>query len=243
MRRAAVLGRPVGHSLSPLLHRAAYRALGLDWTFEAIETGVGQLAERLADSGPEWAGFACTMPLKRATLELADTSSARARAVGAANTLVHGGTGTWAADNTDVDGIMAALAEHGVRPGAVTVLGAGGTAQAVVAALAEMGTPACSVLVRDPNRTAELCATAERAGVAVRLGALDDAAALDADLVISTLPAGAADRAVGGAGGTVVSGALMLLHQAVRQVELMSGTRPPVEPMREALRAALPGVA
>ncbi|HEY2983086.1 MAG TPA: shikimate dehydrogenase [Jatrophihabitantaceae bacterium] len=260
--RAAVLGRPVAHSLSPLLHRAAYGELGLDWEFDAIETGVAELAGLLASSGSEWAGFACTMPLKRVALELAESASARASAVGAANTLLPR-SGGWLADNTDVAGMLAALGEAGVRPATATVLGAGGTAQAAVVALAELGLGRCSVLVRDRSRAAEVVRTAERVGIQVELGTLDDAAG---DLVISTLPAGAADAlaarswragqalldvvyspwptplatAVASAGGTVVSGALMLLHQAARQVELMTGQPAPVAAMRTALRAAAP---
>jgi shikimate dehydrogenase len=260
--RAAVLGRPVTHSLSPVLHRAAYGALGLDWDFDAIETGVADLAGLLASSGPEWAGFACTMPLKRVALELADSVSARASTVGAANTLLPRSAG-WSADNTDVAGILAALGEASVRPATATVLGAGGTAQAAVVALAELGLGRCSVLVRDGSRAAEVIRTAERAGIEVEVGALDDAAG---DLVISTLPAGAADAlaarswragqalldvvyspwptplavAVAAAGGTVVSGALMLLHQAARQVELMTGRAAPVDAMRAALLASVP---
>jgi shikimate dehydrogenase len=257
--RAAVLGRPIAHSLSPALHAAAYRALGLDWTFEAIDTGVADLPGLLAASGSDWAGFACTMPLKRAALDLADDASPRAVMVGAANTLLRR-AGRWSADNTDVDGIVSALAEQGVRPAAVTVLGAGGAAAAAVVALAETGLQRCAVLVRDVSRTQELRATAKRAGVEIRLGALDDDA-LGADLVVSTLPPGAADglaarswssrqalldvvyspwptplaSAVAAAGGTVVSGASMLLHQAARQVELMTGRSAPVEAMRAAL--------
>ena len=88
MRRAAVLGRPVAHSLSPVLHAAAYRALDLAWMFEAIDTGVDDLAPLLGSRGPEWVGFACTMPLKRAVLDVASTVSARAVAVGAGNTRI-----------------------------------------------------------------------------------------------------------------------------------------------------------
>jgi shikimate dehydrogenase len=263
---AAVLGRPVEHSLSPVLHRAAYAALGLDWTYDAIDCGVDELPDVLAERAG-WAGFSCTMPLKHALLDVATEVRPRARAVGAANTLITGPDG-WIADNTDVGGIVAALTEHRIVPGSVTVLGAGGTAQAAVAALAATGLDHCTVLVRDRARAARLLATAQRAGLAVELGALDpESAALGADLVISTLPAGAADPVAGiawrpgqavfdvayadwptrlaaaaeAAGATVVSGALMLLHQAAEQVELMTGRPAPVEAMRAALSAALSG--
>jgi shikimate dehydrogenase len=257
-----VLGRPITHSLSPVLHGAAYRTLGLDWTFTAIDVGPDELAELLGSRGPEWAGFACTMPLKRAVVQAADAVSPRASTVGAANTLLHRPGGGWAAENTDVAGIATALREAGVVPSTVAVLGAGGTAQAAVVALAESGLDRCSVLVRDAGRTADLVATAERAGIEVEVAPLRRPSA---DLVISTLPPGAADpladevsagalldvvyapwptrlaAAVAAAGRTVVSGAPMLLHQAAAQVELMTGRPAPVEAMRAALRAAAPG--
>jgi shikimate-5-dehydrogenase len=258
-RRAAVLGRPISHSLSPVLHRAAYQALGLDWTFDAIDVGPDELAELVRSRGPDWVGFACTMPLKRAVLAVADVVAPRAAAVGAANTLLHRPEGGWSADNTDVAGIVAALHEAGVAPRTASVLGAGGTAQAAVVALAALGLPRCTVLVRDVARTADLVQTAARAGIEVDVGSLGDAVG---DLVISTLPAGAADslaarpwrpgqalldvvyapwptrlaRAVANAGGVVVSGALMLLHQAAAQVELMTGRPAPVQAMRAALQ-------
>jgi shikimate dehydrogenase len=259
-----VLGRPIAHSLSPVLHGAAYRALGLDWTFDAIDVGVAELAPLVASSGAEWAGFACTMPLKRAVLDVAEETTPRAAAVGAGNTLLHRVDGGWTADNTDVAGIVAALREAGAgTPATVTVLGAGGTAQAAVVALAELGVGRCIVQVRDVARTAQVVATAERAGVEIDLAPLGDSRA---DLVISTLPPGAADpiadrvragalldavytpwptrlaAAASESGSTVVSGALMLLHQAVVQVELMTGQPAPVEAMRAALRNHTPSL-
>jgi shikimate dehydrogenase len=261
---AAVLGRPVGHSLSPVLHRAAYDALGLRWTYSAIDCGEAELAGVLA-ARPEWAGFSCTMPLKRAVLEVADEVAPVARAVGAGNTLLPRPGGGWRADNTDVAGIVASLAEHGVEPGSVALLGAGGTAQAAVVALAAAGFDAVTVLVRDPSRTAELRVTAEVVGLRLAVGTLGSP--VTSDLVVSTLPPGAADALAAGpwrsgqtvldvvyspwptalaggaaAGGArVISGALMLLHQAAAQVALMTGREPPVGAMRAALAAAVPG--
>jgi len=260
-----VLGRPISHSLSPVLHGGAYRALSLDWQFTAIDLGADELASFLRSRGPEWVGFAATMPLKRAVLERADTASARAIAVGAGNTLLRRPDGGWTADNTDVAGIVTALTDAGVRPRTATVLGAGGTAQAAVVALAELGLSRCIVLVRDVARTADVVQTGRRAGIEVQVGSLDDATG---DLVVSTLPPGAADplaarpwgagqalldvvyapwptrlaAAVGSAGGVVVSGALMLLHQAAVQVELMTGRPAPVEAMRAALREHTPAL-
>jgi shikimate dehydrogenase len=262
---AGVLGRPVAHSLSPLLHRTAYAALGLDWTYEAIDCGAEELAAVL-DERSGWAGFSCTMPLKHAVLDVAAEVRPLARAAGSANTLVPGPDG-WVADNTDVAGIVAALAEYAVAPRTVTVLGAGGTAQSVLAALLALGVDTCTVLVRDPARAGRVLDTAERLGVAVAVESLrPGAAALAADLVVSTLPARAGDAyagrpwtptqavldvaydpwpsalgaAAGRGGAKVVSGALMLLHQAAVQVELMTGQEPPVDEMRVALRTAVP---
>jgi shikimate dehydrogenase len=266
-RRAAVLGRPVAHSLSPVLHRAAYAALGLNWAYDAIECDEDGLAPVLA-ARAGWAGFSCTMPLKRAVLVVADEVAPRAAAVGAGNTLLPLAGGGWRADNTDLTGIAEALREAGVRASSATVLGAGGTAQAAVVALGRAGTTRCAVLVRDVTRTAEVRRAAAAVGVTLDVGRLDpDSPHLAADLVVSTLPAGAADAlagrewhagqsvldavydpwptklaaAVASAGGTVVSGAAMLLHQAGAQVELMTGRAAPVAAMRAALRAAAPG--
>jgi shikimate dehydrogenase len=264
--RAGVLGRPISHSLSPVLHRAAYAALGLDWTYDAVDCGVDDLPAVLA-ARADWAGFSATMPLKHALLDVAAIVRPTAADIGAANTLLPGPEG-WIADNTDVAGIVAALRAAGVAPTTVTVLGAGGTAQAALAALRTLEVGEVSVLVRDRSRSFALLGTAERLGVAVSLGDLStDAAALDASLVISTLPPGAADplaerswsprQAVldvvyvpwptalaaqaSAAGATVVSGAAMLLQQAAEQVRLMTGRDAPVEAMRAALLAAAPG--
>lgn len=257
-----MLGRPIAHSLSPALHRAAYAALGLDWTYEKIDCGVDELPGVLA-ARDGWAGFSATMPLKHALLDVASAVAPLAVTIGSANTLVPGPEG-WIADNTDVAGIAAALRERDVVPRSVTILGAGGTAQAVLGAL---DVPSCTVLVRDESRAGPLLATAVRLGIAVSVGRLTiEAAGLDADLVVSTLPRGAADplatrnwrptqavldvvyapwptplaEAAAGDGATVVSGALLLLHQAAAQVELMTGRAAPVEAMRAALRTAAP---
>jgi shikimate dehydrogenase len=266
-RRAAVLGRPIAHSLSPALHRAAYAALGIDWAYTAIDCGADELSGVLAERN-DWAGFSCTMPLKRVALDAADEVDALAAAVGAANTLLPRTAGGWVAHNTDVHGVVESVQRDGAMPRSATVLGAGGTAQAVVVALAQIGLRSCSALVRDPERTKQLRDTARRAGVDVTIEPLAvDATSLAADLVISTLPREAADPFAGfswrdgqtvldvvydpwptvlaeraaACGATVRSGALMLLHQAAAQVELMTGRIAPVESMRVALRAARPG--
>jgi shikimate dehydrogenase len=266
---AAVLGSPVAHSLSPVLHRAAYAALGLtEWRYEAIECAESGLAPLLAGSAPAVVGYSCTMPLKRQVLAVATSASSRATAIGAGNTLLRVAAG-WHADNTDWRGIRDALFDKGITaPDKVVILGAGGTAQAALAALSDAHE--ITVLVREPARATELLATAKRLAVDVRVArldaAFDRAELVGADLVISTLPARAADplavlpwhsgqalldviyhpwptelaRSAGQGGATVISGASLLLYQAAGQVELMTERTAPVEAMRAALLAASP---
>ncbi|GAA3238117.1 shikimate dehydrogenase [Nonomuraea helvata] len=275
--RAAVMGSPIGHSLSPYLHRAAYQAMGLDgWSYEAFECDEARLPGLLGElvpvrgQGPDdadaWAGLSLTMPLKRAVLPLLDTVSELALEVGGANTVVFR-DGLRHGHNTDVHGIEQALAEAGVpAPRSATVLGGGATAASALAALRNLGLFSATLLVRDPARAGETVEVAERLGVALAVETFDKLDALTrVDLVVSTLPGGAADAfadrlarvpalfdvvyspwptsaaaAVQAAGGTVVGGFSMLLHQAVRQVELMTGrTDVPVEIMRAAGEAEL----
>ena len=270
-RRAAVLGSPIEHSLSPVLHGAAYRALDLQgWHYDKIECDEAGLPRLVDSMGPEWAGLSLTMPLKRVALTVADEVSPLAGAVGAANTLVFppdGPAGGRLADNTDVAGMISALREAGLaQVEQAVILGAGGTAQAALAAVRELGHQSPIVLVRNLARTSELRETAERLGMqpVISDGLLTEPLPA-ADLVISTLPGGAADPLTTtrwkpdtvvldvvyapwptpfagsalAAGCTVVSGLTVLLYQAVAQVELMTGHPGPVEAMRTALVAAV----
>lgn len=168
--RAAVLGSPIAHSLSPALHTAAYRALGLaDWTYQAIECDEAALPGLLGALGPEWAGLSLTMPLKRAVLPLLDRADPLVAEVGGANTVVLAG-GTRTGYNTDIPGIVISLREAGVRlPGPVLVLGAGATACSALAALRRAGASQASVAMRDPARAGPLLEVASRAGMQVRL--------------------------------------------------------------------------
>jgi len=158
--RAAVLGRPVAHSLSPLLHRAAYAALGLtDWTYDALDVGAEDLPTLLAGLGEEWRGFSVTMPCKQAAVDAADQVEPLPRLLHAANTLVRTDAG-WRAENTDVNGIGMALQLAGVeRVGSATIIGAGGTAVAAAVALSSLGAEHVDVVVRDPSRAADLPAS------------------------------------------------------------------------------------
>ena len=134
VHKAAVVGKPIAHSLSPVIHNAGYAAAGLDgWSYTRIECAAAELADLVAGLGPEWAGLSVTMPGKEAALAVAAEVSPVAAAVGAANTLVRRPDGSWYADNTDVTGMVEVLTVAGGGTGAtVTVLGAGGTARAAL---------------------------------------------------------------------------------------------------------------
>lgn len=201
-RRAAVVGSPVAHSLSPVLHGAAYTELGLsDWTFDRIDCPADELAARVAALAPDWVGLAVTMPDKRAALALADERTERATSVGAANTLLRLPDGRWRADCTDVAGVTGALtAAGGYRstPGATgLVLGAGGTAAAALVGLAELGVTDVVLVVREPARATDARATADRIGVTLDVRRWDStdlgALAAKSAVVVSTVPAAGAD--------------------------------------------------
>jgi shikimate dehydrogenase len=268
VRKAAVIGSPIEHSLSPVLHNAAYAALGLDWEYTRLECTEDQVASLVASLGPEWVGLSCTMPTKRAALAVASSVTSRASAVGAANTLVRNGS-EWHADCTDVDGVVGALREKGFSGGSRgVVIGAGGTATAVLAGFAAMGVSSVSLVVRDPSRTSEAVETASRVGVSVEVLALSSvdlgSLAAASDVLVSTVPAEATvplasalarapyvldviyhpwptpvATAVSQAGTRLATGLDMLLHQAFGQVEQFTGKPAPQDVMREALAAEL----
>jgi shikimate dehydrogenase len=262
--RAAVIGRPIGHSLSPLLHRAAYAALGLtDWTYDALDLGAEDVPVLLAGLGEEWRGFSVTMPCKQAAVDAADDLTPLPRLLHAANTLVHTADGGWRAENTDVHGIGMALQLAGVREAErAAVIGAGGTAAAAAVALAELGVRQVDVVVRNPDRAGDLRRVLDVLRVPATVHRLTGAR-IDAPLVVSTVPVDAqpalldlgwrpgqtvldvvyapwptplAQRVVG-AGGAVVSGLEMLFWQATAQVELITGQPAPIAEMRAALDA------
>jgi shikimate dehydrogenase len=206
-RRAAVLGSPVAHSLSPVLHGAAYEALGLDgWSYERVECDAEALPGFVAGLAEDWVGLSVTMPGKRAALEVASSASWRARRLGVANTLVRGESG-WVADCTDVDGVAGALRGAGVRsvPGIAAgtvdavLLGAGGTASAAVGALYDLGNEAVTVVVREPARAADTLEVARAYGMsrrAIRFDELHDSDLSTAKALINTTPAGSVDEAL-----------------------------------------------
>ncbi|RNE66561.1 shikimate dehydrogenase [Cryobacterium tepidiphilum] len=254
-RRLAVLGAPVSHSKSPALHRAAYRQLGLDWEYTAQDVAPGELGAFLGTLGPDWLGLSLTMPFKHEALPLLTERDRVAQVTGAANTLLLSepgadGTRTVAGFNTDVVGIVRALADAGITAvSSVAVLGAGATAASAVMAAAELGAESVELIARTPAKAAPLVELGRSLGLVVVVS--DLATVPDASravgLVVSTLPGGtrldvefpAALRqhatlldvayapwpsALGAswqeAGGTALSGLGMLLHQALIQVRI-----------------------
>ena len=201
-RRCAVLGDPVAHSLSPALHGAAYVERGLDdWSYSSRRVPEGTLADVLAgldrqdagEPGPlgRWRGLSVTAPLKREALAAAATATEGARRAGGANTLVRDEAG-WHADNTDVPGAAAAVAERApdLRPRTVTVLGGGATAASTALAMVDAGATTVRLLVRSPERAAATARTVadHPAGPAVEVLDLGSAA-LTGEVLVSTIPA------------------------------------------------------
>ncbi len=267
-RRCAVLGRPIAHSLSPVLHRAGYRVVGLDWTYDAYDVGAEELTGFLAGLDRSWRGLSLTMPLKRAVLPLLDDLDERARQAGAANTVLLE-EGRRVGANTDIPGAAAAIRErHRGSVERALLLGGGATAASALLALADLGCREARLVVRDPSRVG---ATLEAAGrhpapPHVEVRTLGDAAPEAGwDIVVSTVPAAAQDdrllafaaaapvvfdvgyepwptRLAARAeaeGGVVVSGLDLLVHQAAGQFLLMTGREAPVGAMRAAGEATL----
>lgn len=261
--RAAVLGSPIAHSLSPALHRAAYEALGLDWTYDAVEVTSADLEAFVRGLAPDWAGLSLTMPLKQTVLPLLHERSRLVEITGAANTVVVK-DGELVGHNTDVAGIVAALREAGVeKVSRAAIIGAGATAASAIVAVHDLGGHHVRVLARTPSKVEALRPIAAAVGVELRVGELHPLELEDRwpEVIISTVPAGALDdfgsdpsgdvptlldvvyapwptplaAAYAAAGGTVVWGGEMLLHQAAAQVELMTGHRAPLDAMRSAL--------
>lgn len=261
-----MLGRPVAHSLSPVLHTAAYRATGLvDWTYVAHDVGAAELRDFVAMRDASWRGLSLTMPLKEVAFEVATTVSETARITGAINTLARRPDLGWDADNTDVHGIGAALAQV-PHDGSAVVLGAGATARSAIVALARLGVTRLVLGVRGDARPQTL-RVAQECGLVVDVVPLSAWAAHAERLVVSTLPPQGAAAAAGAFGDdrregtlmdvvyadwptplaraadrvglTVISGLDMLVHQAAEQFRLFTGCTPPLQDMYAAGRAAL----
>jgi shikimate dehydrogenase len=199
-KRVALLGHPVGHSRSPAMHNAAFRELGLDWRYEAVDVEperFGEVLRSLPDEG--FVGANVTIPHKLRALEAADDPTEVARIVGAANTLSFAG-GRVRADNTDVEGFLAALREQlpaapaGMR---ALVLGAGGAARAVVYALLSAGTDSVQVWNRHPERARELVADLAPAARNTALQSATEPSPSSIDLLVNATSLGMIDSHAG----------------------------------------------
>lgn len=263
-RRCAVLGSPIAHSLSPALHRAAYRELGLtNWTYDRFEVAESALVDVVAQCDPSWRGLSVTMPLKATVLHLGEVDAV-AELAGAGNTLIFDDDAR-RVYNTDVGGLVWAVrqvsADAMVR---VTILGAGATARSALVSAAQLGAERVTVIARTPGRAAPLQALGERLDVVVDVRAWSTELPA-ADLVLATATAGAVDamaadvaasspvifdaiyhpwptalaEAAGQAGRTVLNGLDLLVGQALLQLQLMTGRTVPAEVLYEAGNAAL----
>lgn len=261
-RRCAVLGDPVAHSLSPVLHRAAYAETGLGWEYDACRVPAGGLAEFLAGLDDTWVGLSVTMPLKREALAAANRASALAEQAGSANTLLRTDDG-WHADNTDVPGAVSALAErYPAMIDAATVLGGGATAASAGLALVERGARRLRLLVRTPANAGPAVAAIRAHAAAPDVEVLTLGAPVLGDVVVSTIPAQAqtgdlVERVAAtpvvfdvvydpwptplarAATGILISGLDLLVHQAARQFLMFTGLPAPLEVMRAAGLEAL----
>ncbi len=260
-----MLGDPIAHSLSPVLHRAAFAALGLDWSYVAQRVPADTLATFLGGLDASWRGLSLTMPLKREAMAWVPLATERAVLSGAVNTLVRDASGEWSGDNTDIPGAASALVERGVDTvSSGTLLGGGATATSTGLALLDLGATRLDVLVRDPARAVETVDVLRRHPTApqITVGLLDRDE-VRGEVVVSTIPVGAqtADlvqrcssaRAVfealydpwptplAQAAGErpLVSGLDLLIHQAALQCSLFTGVQAPLAVMREAGEAAL----
>ena len=194
-RRLAVVGWPVEHSLSPALHGAVARELGLDWDYGRSAVEPGGLPAFVGALGPEWLGLSVTAPHKDAAAELADELDPLARATGTVNTLLLGapirGRRALRGSSTDVGGIVRAFADAGLdRARSAAILGAGATAQTALVALASMGVERVTVALRTPAKAQRLRELSASLGVALEVQALDAPLPV-VDVAVSTLPAAA----------------------------------------------------
>ncbi len=231
-----MVGQPIDHSLSPLLHQAAYAGLDLLWAYDKYEVGPAQLKDFLTDHS-ELSGVSVTMPLKYEAAEIAHDLDSYAAKTRAANTLIACAQG-WSGFNTDVLGFMDLL-----RPLNVTsalVIGSGATAASALVALNELDVPDIHVVARNHNKLHELLANLELEHVT---SSGDFTESLTADLVLSTVPPGVSDglrthsRVLfdvvyapwptdlieHNAAQVVLGGLDLLVAQAVHQVRLMTG--------------------
>ena len=263
-RVTGIIGWPVAHSLSPAMHNAAFRALGLDWVYVAFPVAPDHVTDAIAGlAAAGVAGLNVTIPHKQAVLAGCSGVSESVAAIGAANTLVPDGAGGWRADNTDAPGFLRAVDEAApvaVAGRRVLVIGAGGAARAVAFALRERGAQV-GVANRTPARARELGDPVGFTREELEVAAADSVMVVNctslglhgddippelpldalgpAHVVVDVVyrPAGTPWLAAAeGRGARVVDGLGMLLHQGAAAFVQWTGIEPPIDVMREALK-------
>jgi shikimate dehydrogenase len=267
--KAAVLGSPISHSLSPALHHAAYAALGLDIDYTAIETPTQLLAVRIAELNQDFIGYSLTMPLKQEVLSLVAHQSLLVTQTGCANTVYRNAENQWALENTDVFGIQQTITQQGLgRQKLACIIGSGATASSALSALANLGVREVFCYARNQESAVLLRKQSQILGIEFHYVDLGNEVVLSGDLVISTVPGTAASNITEAlavnqnlpplldiaynpwpselarywesrGGGPVLSGIEMLLWQASAQVQLFTGLAAPIEAMRAALPKGL----
>jgi len=268
-RVAGVIGWPIEHSLSPVIHNAAYEALGLDWVYVALPVAPGAAPKAIAGlAALGFAGANVTMPHKEAVAERVDSLSEDAALLRAVNTIQVSPDGL-VGHNTDAPGFARFLErDAGFDPagGHVLLFGAGGAARACALALARAGAARIAVVLREPVRAAALVATLADLETTVEVVTFDEAPGTPANLIVNATPLGghgealplppldastfAVDllyrpvstplqAAVRMAGGTAFGGLGLLLHQAALAIELWTGQPAPLEAMSAAALAAI----
>ena len=242
-----VVGSPIEHSLSPVLHSAAYSFLSLDCSYSKSRVELGGLSEFLKKTPVS--GISVTMPLKREAFELAKSCDEDSKLTEVSNTLLRQEQG-WLASNTDVFGIKMALL--GVSsPNSTAILGSGATARSAVLALSQsFPNTALRIMARNPETVRELLLFATGLGMKAETSAVEASRLVDCDLVMSLVPIGSFDSIWDEVAGLpepkdswlfdvaynpwpskaasswnfekVIPGIEMLIWQAVRQVELFA---------------------
>lgn len=258
MIKCAVLGSPISHSLSPILHRKAYEILGIEGSYEAIEKDEQAFPSFMASARKEnWNGFSLTMPLKEVALKVADEIDPTALKIASANTLINN-SGVWRAISTDYLAFRKLIdVAHGSK---VAIIGGGGTARAAVGALdGKVG--AVDILLRSSQRLDAL----KLAAGSVKITPLDMSADISKyDFVISTVPRGATDQiaenlddvsgtlleclyapwptnlaaAWAGLNSQVISGLDLLVEQGLHQISFMTKLDFDYSQMRKSLLVA-----
>jgi shikimate dehydrogenase len=263
-RKVGVVGWPIEHTLSPVIHNAAFVALGMDWVYVPLPVATARLPAALDGLGAlGFAGANVTMPHKTRSAELIPDLSHDARLLRAVNTIVVG-TDALAGHNTDALGFERFLREDtGFDPSgrAALLFGAGGGARACALALSRGGLAELSVAVREPSRGEDLRATLEGSGTALRVVNIDDVSEVHADLIVNATPLGVHGERlplpslvpgvvgvdllyrpsatpfqaeIREGGGSVFGGLGLLLHQAAISFELWTGQTPPLSVMSAA---------